>query len=206
LSERLLDNENGALGGRVNSFHEDKDGFIWLGTPKGIARYDGHQFRWLTLTNSKLRGIPGVDKFAEDDEGNLWTFSFGAIDIIDTKTFEIRPFEEKLGIELPIAGVTQHITQTSDNYIFFRDKNTETWYKYHSSIGLVEADFFPKKFHRVEQQGDNFWLYPADRNLPIQVFNYKTGKKIFEYQSNEQNIFPVHASNFGKDIVTSCAS
>lgn len=200
LAYKELENATGVLGGRVNSFYEDKDGFIWLGTPKGVARFDGHQFKWLTLSNSRLRGIPRMDKFAEDDEGNLWVFSFGKIDLINPQTFEVQPLEEKLNKALTFNGNFQEVVYTDDNYIFFKCKSkTETeWYKYHSTLGLVRADFIPEGTYKAMPLGDNLWLQPIDNQRPTLVFNYKTQKKVYEYPSA---IYTLQTPHLGKEVL-----
>ncbi|RYY17767.1 MAG: hypothetical protein EOO04_24965, partial [Chitinophagaceae bacterium] len=38
---QYLDNTNGLLHNEVNAITQDKRGYIWLGTPKGLQRYDG---------------------------------------------------------------------------------------------------------------------------------------------------------------------
>lgn len=53
---------------RVNAILKDSEGYLWLGTKKGLFRYDGTTF----LLFNKLGFIPGVTGIIEDDSGNLW--------------------------------------------------------------------------------------------------------------------------------------
>ncbi len=41
---RNLDNTNGLIGNKIGSIAQDKKGYIWIGTDKGLQRYDGVRF------------------------------------------------------------------------------------------------------------------------------------------------------------------
>lgn len=51
---------------------EDEHGFLWLGTDKGLARYDG--FRWQTFTTDE--GLPGnyINQLYCDGNGGIWLY------------------------------------------------------------------------------------------------------------------------------------
>src|SRR6185437_2385234 len=49
----------------------DRAGFVWVGTPRGLARYDGKQ--WHKLDDPALDGY--VDQLFLDQAGTLWASS-----------------------------------------------------------------------------------------------------------------------------------
>lgn len=53
------------------SIQTDRDGFVWLGSPHGLARYDGH--RWEQQEDSALQFY--VDNLFLDHTGTLWASS-----------------------------------------------------------------------------------------------------------------------------------
>lgn len=56
----------------VYAVTQDDAGFIWVGTPGGLARYDGYQFRNF-LPGRDDRNVPtGVQALAADRSGRLW--------------------------------------------------------------------------------------------------------------------------------------
>ena len=61
---------DGLAGNTVSTIFQDRDGFIWFGTNKGISRYDGKKFINFTtddgLANNFVRSI------YQDQEGSLW--------------------------------------------------------------------------------------------------------------------------------------
>ncbi len=54
-------------------FHDSK-GYIWIGTDKGIAQYDGHQFNVYT-TNDGLTDNT-VLQFHQDSKDRLWMITY----------------------------------------------------------------------------------------------------------------------------------
>ena len=198
LSYRALDSEDELLGNRVNSFHQDKEGFIWIATQQGIARYDGHQFQWFTKINSNLRGLPDRNKFVEDDEGFLWSTLIDKIDVINPKTLEIQSLEEKIGNGLPFKGKIDQIKQAKNNYIFIKANNNQKWYRYHSSTGFQAVDFISKKSKLAYIIEDEIWMRHSENTLI--AYHYKTGKKLKEVKVEENKKLHVfHNYALGKE-------
>jgi len=68
---------NGLPSNTVYSLFFDSKGFLWAGTDKGIARYNGDKFTVLTTDD----GLPDNEVFCfnEDHEGRIWISSFKGI-------------------------------------------------------------------------------------------------------------------------------
>src|SRR5262245_24767489 len=54
-----------------------RDGYIWVGTHEGVARFDGVRFTPFTTANTAALGNPMVDALLEDRAGNLWIATYG---------------------------------------------------------------------------------------------------------------------------------
>src|SRR5580765_1783799 len=50
---RHLTNENGLPQNSIKGIETDKEGYLWLATEMGVARYDGNQFRLYDQTNTR---------------------------------------------------------------------------------------------------------------------------------------------------------
>ena len=81
--------EQGLSHRQVNSICKDQRGFLWIGTPYGLNRFDGHDFRWYTKS---LNGLPfdDIQNINLDSEGWLWVFKTNYTDL-----FFLNPKREK---------------------------------------------------------------------------------------------------------------
>ncbi|MEE1899784.1 ATP-binding protein [Flavobacterium rakeshii] len=76
----------------VSGIVEDKDGFIWVSTHNGLARYDGHQFKIFQNKPNDTTSISTnfITQSIKDKHNNLWLrYDSGAIDIFDMASHKI---------------------------------------------------------------------------------------------------------------------
>ena len=64
--------EQGFPGGPVYAITQTPDGYLWLGTEKGLVRFDGFNFRLFTHTSSAVLPASPILDLMTDAEGNLW--------------------------------------------------------------------------------------------------------------------------------------
>jgi signal transduction histidine kinase/ligand-binding sensor domain-containing protein len=63
--------ERGFVGGVVYAFAETPDGYLWLGTDKGLVRFDGATFMLVSESDVSASGAAVLD-LAVDGNGDLW--------------------------------------------------------------------------------------------------------------------------------------
>jgi ligand-binding sensor domain-containing protein len=56
----------------INAITQTRDGFLWLGTQKGLVRYDGVEFKILTLPSLRLFEHQGISSLSGADNDDLW--------------------------------------------------------------------------------------------------------------------------------------
>src|SRR5262249_47432143 len=83
LHVRHYDMGTGLAHNRVNCFHQDAKGYLWLGSWEGLSRFDGYRF-----VNYDMRDGLGhvlINSIAEDRKGRLWfgTNGGGVSQLID---------------------------------------------------------------------------------------------------------------------------
>ena len=64
--------DQGFLGGSVYAINQSSDGYLWIGTERGLVRFDGFKF---TLIQYPLPGLPAIGPvrgLVSDAEGDLW--------------------------------------------------------------------------------------------------------------------------------------
>lgn len=97
--------EDGLPGGIVYYTIQDRDGYIWSATERGLCRFDGHQFKIFTIKD----GLPSNDiwRISEDDRGRLWFGTFKEICYYEDG--EIKTLKSEL-LPSGIEKVEHHIT------------------------------------------------------------------------------------------------
>ena len=82
--------EDGLSEGNVYVIHQDKKGFIWIGTHGGLNRYDGYGFRVFNYTpfNPSTLGDNAVFFLKEDStSGKFWIGGSSCLNEFDPETF-----------------------------------------------------------------------------------------------------------------------
>mgnify|MGYP006116296575 FL=1 len=71
LALTSLSSKNGLAQGSINAIIEDRLGFIWLATDRGVNIYDGNAFRELLGPNEVFKET-NIQGLIEDNEGLIW--------------------------------------------------------------------------------------------------------------------------------------
>ena len=66
------DSDRGFPGGSVNAFAQTPDGYLWIGTEKGLVRFDGFSFVLIERTDATRAPFGPVLGLAVDGKGDLW--------------------------------------------------------------------------------------------------------------------------------------
>jgi len=64
--------EKGFSGGTVTSIAQTPDGYLWIGTEKGLIRFDGLNFRLFQQATPTIIPIGPVQELVGDAQSNLW--------------------------------------------------------------------------------------------------------------------------------------
>ncbi len=64
--------ENGFVGGSINAMTQTGDGYLWIGTDKGLVRFDGSRFQTFPQAVPSSLPIGAVRGLVADAQGNLW--------------------------------------------------------------------------------------------------------------------------------------
>ncbi|MBK8565545.1 MAG: hypothetical protein IPN76_19915 [Saprospiraceae bacterium] len=131
----------------VQSIHQDREGFMWIGTNYGLNRFDGYRFKWFTQEKHGLQ-TNAVNHILEDDQGWLWLINTGfstsrevrTIDIFNPVTEQVVSFEEKFKAKLPFAPTDINSFCASDKgQLAFVTKQKKLWI-YSSADGFEVHD------------------------------------------------------------------
>ncbi len=139
---KTLDTRTGLTVSQINCVLKDKSGYVWLGTPSGLYRYDGYTFRSFQSNSHDGASLPDsyIVDIQETLEGTLWvkTLSGYCVYHPQTETFErdMKQVYSKMGIEgsqpdvvyidrqknmwisIPGKGITAYNMQQQQHYEF----------------------------------------------------------------------------------------
>lgn len=88
---KSLSAKDGLLSNTVNVILQDSDGFMWLGTPAGLARYDGYEFLNFSYspTDSLTLSNNYINCLVEDQAKNLWIGTHNGLNVLNLETYQI---------------------------------------------------------------------------------------------------------------------
>ncbi|WP_460432765.1 hybrid sensor histidine kinase/response regulator transcription factor [Arachidicoccus ginsenosidivorans] len=148
LSFTHLDIGDGLIHNQVNCIMKDAKGFVWLGTPSGLSRYDGRHF--INFRHNSNDSTSLTDNYIESiynlPGGYLWIKSRSSSDIFDPRKMRFshdkNAFLKALGLP---AGEVQQIRRIStDKYLFiYKDKGVVLYESPNYLQVLPKITFFP---------------------------------------------------------------
>jgi ligand-binding sensor domain-containing protein len=120
--------EQGLPSEKIRTLAQDRDGFLWIGTNNGLARFDGYGFEVLQNNTSDKKSISSdnIVELEPASDGQLWVGHYEkGLDLLDTKTGKvILNLNEQNG--LPDNKITK---------IWFEQKKQRVW------IGTIRKMF-----------------------------------------------------------------
>ncbi|RYF99050.1 MAG: hypothetical protein EOO02_17680, partial [Chitinophagaceae bacterium] len=116
------DESKGLSSRRVTQILEDHSGYLWIGTPDGLNRFDGYGFKTFRKIPGDTASIGGnyISYLAEDRDNNIWiAFLTGGISCysVSTGTFTTYPPNNFKTGSLPASEIST----------IFADSQNEIW-------------------------------------------------------------------------------
>ncbi|MHC1764095.1 MAG: two-component regulator propeller domain-containing protein [Verrucomicrobiia bacterium] len=72
FERRSWGREDGLPDSRVWAIQQTRDGYLWVGTQRGLARFDGHRFTVFNRLNTPAMASDDCQSLVEDRHANLW--------------------------------------------------------------------------------------------------------------------------------------
>lgn len=140
----------------VRCIHQDKAGFLWIGTQDGLNRYDGYEFKKYSknpfdknsLSNDRINAI------VENSAGKLWIGTDDGIDLFDPFKNEFVNYNHLLTKEnsskfvssiLVLEDSKILITTLKNIYLLDWDKKTSTFKSTHLKTKDEKLRFYQSK-------------------------------------------------------------
>ena len=174
-SPKYLNTDNGLSNRSVTAIAQDGMGFIWIGTKKGLNKYDGYSFKQM---NGNL-GLLDISQIISDKAGNLWigTAGSGLLHFdIQTNTFSRFLHDENESSTIPSNLVTS-LFLDSEETLWIGTENGLVIQKKDSNLGEfqhINSDFPLDQVHIrciTEDLQGNIWIGTFGSGL-IKVNNH----------------------------------
>ena len=182
---------NGLPSDEVYFVHQDRDGYMWFCTDRGISRYDGYSFENFSTVDGLSHNT--VFKCFEDNMGNLWfTMMNGSITIYDRKLRQFYPFANNKVLIQQVrkqSWVASIAFIDSTAYLFHLNMGTmDDIYKVHTN-GDLETIKYSSFMSEIKTSDNLLFLgtlsdYGAVKSTQRVVFKSDFEDSIHKNQSN----------------------
>jgi signal transduction histidine kinase/ligand-binding sensor domain-containing protein len=152
--------EKGFTGASVSAFAQTADGYLWIGTAKGLFRFDGFSFHAFPVATPTSFPIGAVQGLTADAQGNLWIL------LQNTKLLRYHDGKFDLGNEEAEFGITSVGSRRDGTTLF-------------SSLALGTLTYRNGKFealtHTVESANSSASAESINRDVLSSRHSWATG-------------------------------
>lgn len=200
---------DGLLHRSVKSVFEDQTGYIWLASPVGVQRFDGHEFKSWTKANTDGL-VQDIKRISQDQAGLIW---FDLKAIYDPSTDKLMATSAYFPDGVPITwdntantGWTPPPSETfkkdSKGRFLFLSSQPNRLYIYDASKGFsfLPLDQLPEDFtelYFVDSQ-DHLWVSSGKTNAALyemdlkgnilQVYNFPNNYDINKFSEQRTGV------------------
>ncbi len=126
-----FDTTNGLSSSQVYDITQDKNGYLWFATDRGLTRYDGYTFKKYEIGDGLTDIV--VFNFYEQSDGKIWCSTINKkLFYYDPDSNCFTPYKYNHLLKLfPISDIISHIVVGKDDSLFITFKNL---------LGYLEID------------------------------------------------------------------
>jgi diguanylate cyclase (GGDEF)-like protein len=92
--------------GSIQTLVQTRDGYLWLGTMEGLARFDGRRFSVFDRSTTPALPHNDIAALCEDRAGRLWVGTWGGLAVLENDQFRPVSLPERVR-ELPINSLVE---------------------------------------------------------------------------------------------------
>lgn len=171
----------------IRTIEQDKYGFLWFGTPNGLIKYDGYEFKSYTNESDTNHSISNnyINYLFNDSKGLLWIGTNSGLDVYNPK------LEQFYSVPIPSRFRISYISEGPDGRIWIStESELYICSAIDSDLGVFEVSYnILKSFNDIEYINNFYFL---DENSLLLA----TAKGISQltYQ-NDSNIKAIKATS-----------
>ena len=175
------------------TFMQDRDGFFWLGSNKGLYKYDGSDFTRVLDANF-------VNAIYEDREGLIWVGALDGINVYDKTTDTFTSYRHD---RADPESISNHTITTAKRQAITEDAKGRIWIA--TEDGLNQFNKNTGIFTRYQGlfADNDIWSVDLDSEGMLWVgtstglhkFDPQQGKVLEQYESDDSNPESLHGKN-----------
>lgn len=153
--------EQGLSFSHVQSIYQDNDGFMWFGTPDGLNRYDGYNFKVYKhdpLDSNSISNNP-VSQIYGDKSGAMWIVAAGELNRLDRATEKFRHYP---GVNGVLGLIEDHSGQiwivSRGNGLYKNDRGGETFKQFRRNLTNYNSLSSDTLFSILEDRSGVLWI------------------------------------------------
>lgn len=128
----VLRTEDDLSSQRISCFLEDADGYLWVGTERGLDRYNGYEYRQYLSSPADSTSLVSdiITTLHQDRRGRIWVGTMNGLCLLqEDETFVRVPGD-------PLQGMTSQILELPDGRIVVN--NVRQLFEYDEASGRLE--------------------------------------------------------------------
>lgn len=187
---RHLSAEDGLRNPIVRAISQSQDGYVWLGTLKGLYRFDGYALKHMPMPNGQV--FSAIKSLQNDDQGHLWiTTANSGVYVYHNGV--IKP------VEWPSSSDDNHfqihLVNGSENYFLFK-------HSIHKMNGLTTVASWKNPvaedvFSGVVTSPDQLMVGVKDRVLSVKLESQQVDQVTINSNTNNRRQHVLHRDPMG---------
>jgi len=182
---------------------QDGDGFIWIGTSTGVARFDGLHFQSWKRDDLGI-GTDFVTSICADENDNVWLATDMGVTVYNKILGKFVPFQKKSNIGTVISNKANRIRRSRDGKIWI-SVNAQGLFCYDPSKDELENYFFEND---KQVFGTNIRALCVDSKNDVYLSLYYNG--IYKVSRDRRSLQPIlkgqHSNFFDDDDIKGIVS
>lgn len=185
---RRLDTRDGLSNSQILSMLRDSKGFVWIGTPYGLNRYDGYRFKtyYSVLKDTMTLRNNYIDEIYEAADGCLWLRQGMNYTTFDPRTELADRHPERILTKAGVKGGVERIYIDSEKNYWVKTYEDGFWH-----VDLKESKLKQYPFGYGDQEfnndigvssftDDDKYLYVTSNNGEVLCFDKKADRIVWK--------------------------
>jgi ligand-binding sensor domain-containing protein len=176
LSYFPITQQNGLPSNTVYDIFQDSDGFLWVATENGLARYNG--FSFTTFTSSEIRSL-AVGNLTEDSYKRIWLHNFfGEILFVENDSLQkLTSWEKYYTDGFPsISSTTNQLLINSNQHLYSFRIPDKKWTMLNPS-GLPPSVSVNYNHHAIDHSGLPWICYSTNEETIVEPLQPKGNER-----------------------------